>query len=56
MAVLSAVAAGRLFDDVWICMQCGAKNRGNGIKKPDKCRKCKKDDFRLKKKGKKKAA
>jgi len=52
---LSQIAAHRLFENVWICMRCNAKKRGQKGKKPDKCRKCNSKDLRLKKKGKKKA-
>ncbi|PIN85266.1 MAG: 50S ribosomal protein L40e [Candidatus Diapherotrites archaeon CG11_big_fil_rev_8_21_14_0_20_37_9] len=52
---LATAAAKRLFENIWICMSCSAKNRGNNGKKPGKCRKCGTNDFRLKKKGKKKA-
>ena len=56
MAAMSPVAAKRLFQDIWICMKCNAKNRGQKGKAPAKCRKCKASKFRLKKKGKKKVA
>ncbi len=46
-------ADARLFKNVWICMDCLAKNRGNTGKKPDKCRKCNSKNLRLKKKKKK---
>ncbi|MCR4369068.1 MAG: 50S ribosomal protein L40e [archaeon] len=52
---LSQVAAKRLFQDVWICMRCNAKNTGQKGKKPAKCRKCNSTRLRGKKKGKKKA-
>ncbi len=39
----------RLFDTVWICMKCGARNRS--VKgKPEKCRRC--GSKRLRKKAK----
>ena len=56
MATLSSVAANRLFKDIWICMKCNAKNRGQKGNHPARCRKCKAAKFRLKKKGKKKIA
>jgi len=53
---MSAIAAKRIFADVWICMRCNASKRSSKGKKPDKCRKCNSKHLRLKKKGKKKAA
>ncbi len=46
----------RLFENVWICMRCNAKIRGQKGKKPLKCRKCNSKRLRLKKKAKKKTA
>jgi ribosomal protein L40E len=43
----------RLFSNVFVCMVCNAKNRGNGGKKPAKCRKCTSNRLRLKHKTKK---
>jgi len=51
--VLQKEAADRMFKNVWICMKCGAKNRGGTRGKPAKCRKCNCKDLRLKKKPKK---
>jgi len=42
----------RLFENVWVCMSCGAKMRGSRGKKPERCRKCKSKQLRPKKKGK----
>ena len=56
MGALSPVAAKRIFQDVWICMRCNAKNRSSRGKKPTKCRKCNSDKLRQRKKGKKKSA
>ena len=39
----------RLFRDVWICMKCGARNRGHGGRPPEKCRRCKSKRLRRKK-------
>ena len=39
-------AEARLFDGVWICMKCGARNR-SGKGKPEKCRKCGSKKLRL---------
>tara|TARA_Y100000310_G_C20701325_1_gene830215 strand:+ start:300 stop:467 length:168 start_codon:yes stop_codon:yes gene_type:complete len=52
---LSPVATKRVFQDVWICMNCSAKNKGQKGKPAAKCRKCSSKRMRLKKKGKKKA-
>jgi len=52
---LQTAAQKRLFQDIWICMRCNAKNKGQKGIKPDKCRKCDAKKLRLKKKGKKKA-
>ena len=38
----------RLFEDVWICMKCGARNRGYRGKPPEKCRRCGSKDLRRK--------
>ncbi|HZX33866.1 MAG TPA: 50S ribosomal protein L40e [archaeon] len=54
--VMAAVAQKRLFQNVWICMRCNAKNRAQTGKMPSKCRKCNSKKLRLRKKGKKKAA
>jgi len=43
----------RLFKNVWVCMNCNAKNRSTPGKKPDRCRKCNTKSLRLKKKRKK---
>jgi len=51
---LSTIATKRRFENIWICMNCNAKNRGQKGKKPAKCRKCNSKRLRLKKKGKKK--
>ena len=53
---MNPVAAKRIFQDVWICMRCNAKNRSNHSKPPAKCRKCNSRKLRLRKKGKKKSA
>ncbi|MCR4335961.1 MAG: hypothetical protein NUV57_05520 [archaeon] len=52
---LSSVATKRVFEDVWICMNCNSKNKGQKGKPAAKCRKCNSKRMRLKKKGKKKA-
>jgi ribosomal protein L40E len=42
-------AAARLFNRVFICMKCGAKNKADGIKvraKKVRCRKCKSNQLR----------
>ncbi|PIU21273.1 MAG: 50S ribosomal protein L40e [Candidatus Diapherotrites archaeon CG08_land_8_20_14_0_20_34_12] len=46
-------AIDRLFNNVWICMRCNAKNRVGAGKKPSKCRKCNSKRLRLKNKVKK---
>ncbi|MEK6957497.1 MAG: 50S ribosomal protein L40e [archaeon] len=53
---MAPVAAKRLFENIWICMRCNAKIRGQKGKKPLKCRKCNSKRLRLKKKAKKKTA
>lgn len=55
MGIMSPVAAKRLFENIWICMNCNANNRGQKGNMPAKCRKCDSKKLRLKKKGKKKA-
>ncbi len=52
----SSVAMKRMFENIWICMKCNAKNKGQKGVAPAKCRKCNCKDLRLKKKGKKKVA
>ena len=47
-------ANNRILRDVWICMGCGAKQRGSKGKAPSKCNKCNKSEFRIKHKQKKK--
>jgi ribosomal protein L40E len=47
-------ANNRILKDVWICMNCGAKQRGSKGKKPNKCNKCDRSEFRIKHKQKKK--
>lgn len=44
----------RMFENVWVCMNCNAKNRGPEGGKPDKCRKCNSKRLRLKRSKKKK--
>lgn len=41
-------ADNRLFKNVWVCMNCNARNRSSEGKKPAKCRKCKSKNLRLK--------
>ncbi len=43
----------RLFNNVWVCMQCNATNRSRPGDKPYRCRKCKSKALRLKRKVKK---
>jgi len=43
----------RLLKDVWICMNCGTKQR-SPKGKPTKCRNCGRAEFRVKHKTKKK--
>jgi len=43
----------RIIKDVWICMNCGAKQR-SPKGKPLKCRSCDRAEFRIKHKVKKK--
>ena len=46
-------AEARLFNGVWICMNCGARNRS--VKgKPQKCRRCGSKRLRLKAKERRK--
>ena len=46
-------AEARLFNGVWVCMNCGARNRS--VKgKPQKCRKCGSKRLRLKAKERRK--
>ena len=47
------IAVARLFENVWICMKCNARNRGSQGKKPDRCRKCGSIRLRFKHKTKK---
>lgn len=47
------VAENRLFKDVWVCMNCNARNKSAPGKKPAKCRKCGSRRLRLKHKVKK---
>ena len=51
-----AEADKRLFENVWICMKCNAKNRSSKGKKPLKCRKCDGKRLRVKHKTKKTAS
>ena len=53
---LALAASKRIFEDVWICMRCNARNKGQHNKPPHKCRKCNSKKLRQRKKGKKKAA
>ncbi|VVC00717.1 Uncharacterised protein [uncultured archaeon] len=55
MALLP-VASKRIFTDVWICMRCNCRNKGQKGKPPAKCRKCHSKKLRQRKKGRKKAA
>ena len=55
MGALSPVAARRIFQGVWICMHCNAKNRA-GSGRPAHCRKCGSNKLRQRKKGKKKSS
>ncbi|MFH0714448.1 MAG: 50S ribosomal protein L40e [Candidatus Diapherotrites archaeon] len=48
-------AENRLFNNVWVCMRCNARNR-SGTGKPDQCRKCNSPKLRLKNKTAKKKA
>ncbi len=45
-------AMARVFKNMYICMKCNARNRGNTGKVPTICRKCGSTGLRLKKKGK----
>ncbi len=38
----------RLFENVYICMKCNARNRGSGGKPPERCRRCKSKRLRKK--------
>ncbi|MBU0661930.1 MAG: 50S ribosomal protein L40e [Candidatus Diapherotrites archaeon] len=49
----SKAAENRNFANIWICMKCNAKNRSTPGKKPARCRKCKGERLRLKRKAKK---
>ena len=53
---LAVSALKRIFGDVWICMRCNCRNKGQKGKAPHKCRKCNSKKLRQRKKGKKKAA
>ena len=44
-------AENRLFNNVWICIKCGAKMRQD--KKPEKCVNCGSKNIRIKRKKKK---
>ena len=43
-------AEARNYTNMWICAKCNAKIRGSTNQKPEKCRKCKSSNLRLKKK------
>ena len=43
-------AEARLFQDVWICMKCNARNRGYRGKPPERCRRCKAPASKLRRK------
>ena len=48
-------AEARLFQNVWVCMDCSHKQRSSAGKKPGKCRTCGATNWRNKKKKKKSA-
>ncbi len=50
---ISKEASERLFKNIWVCMKCNARNRGNTGERPLKCRKCGSKRLRQKKKPKK---